>query len=453
LETNPDLSQTCIDDPTTCTECYNIVFGGISAMWDDVSNEDTLKSCGGKAGGPNDVETTYPAGPFDNKRTWFRGVDAAGGLQMTYTFKLKFPRRSTILNIMVEGSNFDGTEWKLSDGRGVVLSQRKFNRIEHGLTTFSTVSVTDYRSVDADRCDHKYVVIPGAMQSAEETYYFSEHSQDSMGRLRSSICVRTPTCYHHSEGTLYDDMPMGALVEHMDNPHPCTDGLVNHINYRDDAHTAVIKQDKCDPVSTAADRKFYGLVKPLAMNKAVVFAVKAANNVRIGMFTQQQPIMMPADSADPAVNEDALVYTIIIDDNSESYLRRGMTTENRDTAETVGYLTTADFSWFWADARFIGDDDRFYVRAGRGKTPGGDIFLNWEDSNPLPVSHIAVSSWDVEAEWKVCTEQTNGEPFARKVCVDLSDSIASGPRPCPTTSGRPRCPARSSAATARGPAM
>jgi len=380
------------------------------------------------------VQTAYAAGPFANQRTWFRGVGTAennfvlsdgipAGRQTTYTFRLNFLRRSTILNIRIEGTNFDGTEWKLSDGRGVVLSQRRFNGIKQGENDYTVVSESDYRSTDALECEQQYIIIPGALQSSEKMYYFSEHSHDLKGRLRSSICVRTPTCYLHSEGTLYDDLPHGALVEHLDDTHPCTDGLVNHINYRDDAHSAVLKQDKCDPVETAANRMYYGLTKPIGINKAVVFAVKAENNVRIGMFAQQQPGQMPADPNDAGANQDVLVYTIIIDDESESFLRRGMTTEDRDTATTVGFLDPADFMWFWADADFLGETERFFVRAGRGKVPGGDVFLSWEDRNPLPISHIAVSSWDVEGQWKVCTDQVYGEPHAREVCVDLSDCV------------------------------
>merc|ERR550514_2385211 len=342
---------------------------------------------------------------------------------MTFTYKFKFPRRSTILNILVEGANFDATEWKLTDGRAVVLSQRKFNTIAVGEGDYSVVSNTDYHSVDALECEQQYIIMPGAPQSSEEIYYFAEHSWDAIGKLRSNICIRTPTCYHHSEGTLYDDVPHGAVIDHLENPHPCTDGLVHHINYRDDAHTAVIKQDKCDPVSTAGDRQFYGLAKPLGNNHAVTFAVKAANNVRIGMFTMQQPKTSPADPADPLVNEDALVYIIVIDNDSESFLRKLMTTENKVTADTVGYLTSADYQWFWADANFLGDTGDFHVRAGRGKVVGGDTFLQWVDNNPLPISHVAVSSWDVEGDWKVCSDQVYGEPHAKEVCVDLSDCL------------------------------
>jgi hypothetical protein len=398
-------------------DCMNIVFGGVSELWGEVPEE--LANCGAT---PNDAETTDPAGPMYGSRTWFKGVEA-GGRAMTFTYKLTFPRRSTILNLLVQGTNFDGTEWKLTDGRGVVLSQRRFNRIAVGEGAYTVVSDTDYHTVDAKECETQYIIVPGGPQSSEELYYFAEHSWDAIGKLRSNVCVRTPTCYHHSEGTLYDDVPNGVVVDHLENPHPCTDGLVRHINYRDDAHTAVLKQDKCDPVSTAADRQFYGLAKPLGNNKAVTFAVKASGNVRIGMFTQQQPSTMPADPSDPAVNEDALVYTIVIDDESESFLRKHMTTENKVVATTVGYLTSADYSWFWADANFIGDSDMFYVRAGKGKIVGGDVFLKWQDSNPLPISHVAVSSWDVEGDWKVCSDQVYGEPHAKEVCVDLSDCL------------------------------
>merc|ERR1711871_1667553 len=78
---------------------------------------------------------------------------------------------------------------------------------------------------------------------------------------------------------------------------------------------------------------------------------------------------------------------------------------------------------FWADANFLGDTEDFFVRAGRGKVVGGDTFLKWKDSNPLPISHVAVSSWDVDGDWKVCSDQVMGEPHAKEVCIDLSDCI------------------------------
>ena len=85
-----------------------------------------------------------------------------------------------------------------------------------------------------------------------------------------------------------------------------------------------------------------------------------------------------------------------------------------DSATAVGFAGTDEVRWYWADARFIGGE--FFVRAGKSNVPGVDVFLQWSDPEPLPVSHVAVSSWDSEGEWRVCSDRVFGTPHSRQVC-------------------------------------
>ena len=49
-----------------------------------------------------------------------------------------------------------------------------------------------------------------------------------------------------------------------------------------------------------------------------------------------------------------------------------MSSEEKDSATTVGFVGTDEVRWYWADARFIGGE--FFVRAGKSNVPGVAIF-------------------------------------------------------------------------------
>jgi hypothetical protein len=406
------LLQTAGQSTTEQTDdCYDVVWGGVADRY--ASLPDGLLNCGQV---PNDPQTTNTIGPFTGDRTWFRGVQA-GGAFVTYTYRLTFTQPATILNVKIIGTNFDRAEWKLTNDKLIVLSERRFNTITPGEGMYSVVSSDDYHSVDCDDCSSCTVILPGAPAALESVYYLAEASNDATGKMREKICVRTPTCYLHSQDQYAEVKPNG--LPYAGGAVACTDGLAAHVDLRDDTHASMLMQDKCSLVSTDGDRQYYGLSKPLGRDRAVTFAIKGTeSDVRVAMFTYQQP---PLQSADVGQEKVALtkapLYQIIYDQDSVSMIRKGMNMEDKAiNDDTVGLLAVNEWKWYWADARWVGDS--FLVRAGRSDVVGNDVLLQWEDPSPLRVSHVAVSSWDTAAEWKVCSSRLAGAPYTKRVCWD-----------------------------------
>jgi len=167
----------------------------------------------------------------------------------------------------------------------------------------------------------------------------------------------------------------------------------------------------CSDVETAfKSNKFdiYDFFQDPIPIAAATFTIQASNDAHI------------AFAPNIAAGESVPLYEIVIGGwaNTQSVIRRSSQGANLATAATPNILSKDESRPFWAS---VVDGQ---VRVGRGSVIGVDVFMQYDDPDPLPIQYLGINTgWGSNGHWHVCAVTEQRIPSGNEVRDERSPML------------------------------
>ncbi|XP_071951473.1 C3 and PZP-like alpha-2-macroglobulin domain-containing protein 8 [Antedon mediterranea] len=134
--------------------------------------------------------------------------------------------------------------------------------------------------------------------------------------------------------------------------------------------------------TTNNEYRFDNPILQVETTTRIEFSVVAKNDVHIALSSSPE-VMTP-------------MYEIVIGGwkNTKSVIRRCAQCDIEKEHKETGILSVDEFTKFWIS--FVNGS----IRVG---LVGSDLFMEWNDSNPLPVKYVGFSTWHgIEGTFQFC---------------------------------------------------